>query len=120
MLPEAYLRHRNEIAGILDVRKHSIEWLDVQIANGAIRTLATDDAIILFKFERYPTGWLELQGMAAAGTLESIKNELIPAAEELARSMKCGTAQIESTAGWSRVLKSRGYEEYQLTIEKVL
>lgn len=119
MLPDAYIRFRNEIAAILDTRKHSVEWLDVQIANGAIRTLSTDDAIILFRFERYPTGWLELQGMAAAGSLESIKDELIPQAEQLARSMKCGSAQIASREGWGRILKARGYEEYQRTIEKV-
>ena len=114
-----YQRFRNELAGILDTRFYTIEWLDCQVANFAIRYLATDDAIILFKFERYPTGWLELQGEAAAGNLASIKDILIPQAEVMARALGCGSAQIESREGWAKALKSSGYELHQTTIKKV-
>lgn len=115
---EAYYRFRDELAGLLDERFYTIGWLDCQVINGAIRFLATDDAIILFKFERYPTGLLELQGMAAAGNLESIKDKLIPAAEALARDMGCKSARIDSRAAWVRLLPD--YELYQTSIIKEL
>lgn len=116
----SYERWRDELAGILDERFYTLGWLDTQVFNGAIRTLSTDTAIILFKFERYPTGWLELQGMAAAGDLESIKDELIPQAEALAKSMGCGSARIDSREGWGKVLKSQGYAPYQFGVLKAL
>lgn len=113
----SYTRFRDELAAILDERFYTVEWLDHQIATSAIKFLATDDAIILFKFEVYPTGWLELQGMAAAGDLATIKDELIPAAENLAKTMGCGSAEIASREAWVRLLPD--YEIYQTTIKKV-
>ncbi len=118
MLPESYTRFRDDLAEILDQRFYSIDWLDCQVFNGAIRVLGNDKAVILYEFKRYPTMWLELQGMAAAGDLETITNVLIPAAEIVAKDMGCGSAQIESRAGWSRVLKD--YEVHQTTIKKYL
>lgn len=120
MMPPAYERFRAELAGALDERFHTIEWLDCQVFNGNIRVIGNERAVILFQFEKYPTGWLELQGMAAAGDLGSIKCELIPAAEELAKAMGCGTTEIESREGWSRTLKDHGYEVYQVKIKKAL
>lgn len=117
MLPMPYTMFREDFAGLLDERFYNIEWLDCQVANGAIRVLGNDKAVILFEFKRYPTGWLELQGMAAAGDLETIKYELIPAAENVAKGMGCGSAQIESRAGWVKLLKD--YEVHQITIKKV-
>lgn len=117
-MPQAYTRFRDELAGILDARFHTVEWLDCQVFNGAIRVLGNDDAVILFKFERYPTGWLELQGMAAAGDLATIKDELIPAAEELAKAMGCGSARIDSRSAWVRLLPD--YQQYQTSIMKEL
>lgn len=117
MLPIVYEAFRSELASILDERFYTIDWLDCQVFNGAIRVLGNDNAVILFEFKRYPTGWLELQGLAAAGDLETIKDELIPAAEEVAKGMGCGSAQIESRAGWVKLLKD--YEVHQITIKKV-
>lgn len=117
MMPPAYLQFRDELISILDTRYYTADWLDCQVQNFAIRYLATETAIILFKFERYPTGFLELQGMAAAGDLGSIKDELIPAAEELAKGMGCGGAEISSRAAWAKLLPD--YEIHQVTIKKV-
>lgn len=118
MLPDAYTRFRNDFAGLLDERFHNIEWLDCQVFNGAIRALGDERAAILFKFERYPTGLLELQGMAAAGDLEVIKDELIPAAEALAKQMGCTSARIESREAWVRLLPD--YQHCQTSIIKEL
>jgi streptomycin 6-kinase len=117
---DAYQRHRDELAAILDPRKHTIGWLDVQVTNGAIRVLATDKSIILFEFKTYPTGYRELHGMAAAGDMGDITDILIPQAEQLAVSMKCGAASIASVAAWARILKGRGYMVNQVIIEKDL
>lgn len=118
MLPEAYSRFRDEFTGLLDERFYTADWLDCQIFNGAIRVLGNDRAAILFKFERYPTGWLELQGMAAAGDLATIKDELIPEAEALAKGMGCRSAIIESREAWVRLLPD--YKQHQVRIIKEL
>lgn len=115
---DAYTRFRDELAGLLDERFHTIEWLDCQVENGAIRVKGNDKAVILFELKRYPTGWVELQGMAAAGDLATIKEELIPAAERLARSMGCKSARIESREAWGRLLPD--YQLYQTTIIREL
>lgn len=118
MMPPAYEAFRQELASIIDDRFYSIEWLDYQVANGAIRVLGNDKAVILFKFHKYPTGWTELQGEVAAGDLATIRDDLIPAAETIARGMGCGSTQIESRMGWVKVLPD--YEVHQTTIKKVL
>lgn len=117
-MPPAYTRFRDELAGILDERFYTLDWLDCQVFNGAIRVLGNDDAVILFKFERFPTGHLQLQGMAAAGDLATIKNELIPAAEALAKGMGCNSAIIESREAWVRLLPD--YKQHQVRIFKEL
>jgi len=114
-----YLRHRQEIADMLDERFHTIDWLDMQIESGAYRVIGCDDAVIIVGFERYPTGWLELQGVVAAGRLESIRDILIPQAEELARAMGCGSAEIESREAWVKIMAPFGYELHQTKIKKV-
>jgi hypothetical protein len=118
MIPEAYTRFRDELVGLLDERFYTADWLDCQVFNGAIRVMGDESAAILFKFERYPTGWLELQGMAAAGDLATIKDELIPAAEALAQGMGCKSAIIESRAAWVRLLPD--YTQHQVRIIKEL
>ena len=115
-----YERHRDQFANMLDSRFYTIEWLDYQIVTGAIQVLSSATAAILYEFKTYPTGWKELNGMAAAGKLESIINELIPAAEEIAKAMGCGSAQIESRAGWGKKLKPSGYRPFQYGIIKFL
>jgi hypothetical protein len=117
MFPEAYTRFRDDFVGLLDDRFYTADWLDCQVFNGAIRVMGDENAAILFKFERYPTGWLELQGMAAAGDLATIHKELIPAAERLAQDMGCGSAEIESREAWVRLLPD--YTVHQIKIKKV-
>jgi len=116
---KAYLRYRQEIADMLDTRFYTIGWLDMQIDCGAFRVLGCDDAVIVFGFERYPTGWFELQGIVAAGCLKSIQTVLIPQAEALAQELGCGSAEIESREGWVKLLQPQGYELHQTKIKKV-
>ena len=118
MRPMPYTMFREDFAGLLDERFYTIEWLDCQVFNGAIRAMGDERAAILYKFERYPTGLLELQGMAAAGDLAVIKDELIPAAEALAKQMGCTSARIESREAWVRLLPD--YQHCQTSIIKEL
>lgn len=117
-MPEAYTRFRDDFIGLLDERFYTADWLDCQIFNGAIRVMGDERAAILFKFERFPTGHLQLQGMAAAGDLGTIKDELIPAAEALAKGMGCKSAIIESRAALVRLLPD--YQQHQVRIIKEL
>ena len=114
---EAYNRHREAIRALLDERFYPLAWVDREVWNGNIRTLANDTAIIGFEVKTYPGGAKEVHGMFAAGDLAGIV-ALVADAEEFGRSIKCDVASIESRAGWARVFPD--YHAHQLRIVKEL
>lgn len=114
-----YLRHRQEVASILDPRKWPLEWLENEVREGRIAILESDTAIIGVEKKVYPGGLVELNGMFAAGELDGIL-ELIDHAVEAARLQGCDAAAISSRPAWVRLLKSRGFEPHQQTIVKDL
>lgn len=118
-LSSAYRRYRSEIIEILDERFYPIEWVDQQIAAGRIGLMENDAAIIGVERKVYPGGAVELHGMFAAGELNGIL-ELIDLACEAGRKSGCTIATIASRAGWSKVLRSRGFEVRQQVISKEL
>ncbi len=79
---------------------------------------ATDDAAMLTELRRYPTGAVEIHGLVAAGDLDSIRDELIPKAENWAKRAGCIAAVIESRPGWAKAMKSAGYAVHQVAIRK--
>lgn len=116
---DAYARHRDEIAGMLDERFHPMWWVDRQVWMGAIHTLGNDTAVIGFEIRVYPGGARELHGMFAAGELEGVL-PLIDEATALAREWNMTVFTVASREGWARVLKSRGFDPHQVTIMKEL
>ena len=116
-LTPGYLRHRQEVASILDPRKWPLEWLEGEISEGRIAILENDTAIIGVEKKVYPGGYVELHGMFAAGELNGIL-ELIDAAVQVAEAQGMDGATISSREGWARILKSRGFVPQQLTITK--
>ncbi len=119
-----YLRFRDQFQRLLDPRCYSIEWLDRQILSGAFRPLVGERSAILVSIKTYPTRARELHGEGAAielpGAREEVEDVLIPKAEDFGRLMGCGWAEIASRPVWAKRLKSRGYEQYQLSIRKDL
>jgi hypothetical protein len=115
----AYDLCRDQIADMLDERFYPLEWLDQQIATGAIRTLANDGGFIGYEIKEYPSGAREAHGMFAVGDLDAVL-ELIDQVEFYARSQGFIALTIASRAGWAKALKSRGFEPHQLTIMKEL
>lgn len=120
MIIQDYMKFRDGFASILDERFYYIEWLDKQVISGAYKLLATEDAAILVELKSYPTGAMELHGVAATGNMHSIVSELIPRAEQYGREVGCMIASIESRPGWVRALKGDGYEVHQTCIRKEL
>ena len=115
-----YLRFRDAFAAVIDPRLYTIEWLDAQVLTGAVRLWIGREAAIVAQLKRYPTGAVDIEGLIAAGALAEIVSDLIPAAEAWARSIGCAGAIIQSRAGWARMLKSQGYQPYQLALRKEL
>lgn len=113
-----YDEWRPEFGKVLDTRLYTLEWLDQQIATGAVRFMASHNAAIITEFRRYPTGATDIHGLIAAGDLEEIVELLIPAAERYARATGCVGAIIESRAGWGKILQSSGYQPYQIALRK--
>lgn len=115
-----YLKFKSQFEDVLDPRFYTIEWLEKRLLSGDAHLIRCADAAIIYEIRPYPTGALELHGLIAAGDMESIIKDLIPAAEAAGRAAGCVTACIESRAGWARALKPYGYEVYQIAIKKEL
>ena len=113
------MRFRAEIEAMLDPRRWPIEWVDAGIADGSIKLLENDTAIIGIERRRYPGGLVELHGVFAAGDLSGIF-ELIDLAVVVARQAGCDIAAISSRPGWAKALKTRGFLPTQTTIVKEL
>ena len=117
-LPDVYSKFRDGFKQALDPRKHTIEWIDEQVAAGVLKFVHTEKSAVLFSIVEYPTGMKELQGGIATGDPHEIANILIPQTENLARSVGCTTAQLKSREGCTP--KCPDYGVYQIISEKVL
>jgi hypothetical protein len=113
-------RWRDAFAAILDARFYTLEWLDGEVAAGRATLIAGDHAAVLIGVRAYPGGAREVHGLAAAGALDEIVAQLIPAAEAWGRANGCIVATIESRPGWARALRNRGYALHQLGLRKEL
>ena len=114
-----YLRFRDQFAEAMDGRLYNIEYLDALLLSGRAKCWASQAAAIVAEIKKYPTGALVVSGVVAAGDLEEI-TRLIPLAEEWGREYGCQFGMIESTEGWQRVMKKRGYETFQVSLIKTL
>lgn len=114
-----YLERRADIAALLDPRCYTMAWLDEQVWCGRIKLWADDAALILAEVRTFPAGSREIHGMMAVGELDGILG-LIEQAEQWAINEGIEFASIASRAGWSRVLKSRGYSPHQTNLRKEL
>lgn len=115
----AYLRWQGGFESLLDPRFYTLEWLNGEVESGRIRCWDKEGGAILATLKTYPTGAVEVHGMAAVGCLASIKN-LIPFAEQWGCQSGAIVASIASRAGWSRALISCGYAPHQTEIVKDL
>ncbi len=113
----AYLRHRAEIASILDERFYPLWWVESQISEGLIDLLANETAIIGLQLRTYPGGAKELHGMFAAGDKASIR-ELVKQALAIGKGAGLTCAAIESRSGWGREFRDLGFVRDRVRIVK--
>lgn len=113
-----YLEFRAGLVSALDPRFYTQEWLDSEILEGKAQFMRAENAAIVFRFKRYPTGWMELRSVAATGDLEQIRQMLIPIAEGAAAKLGCKSARITSRPAWVRLMPD--YYQYQVVMEKEL
>jgi hypothetical protein len=111
-----YLRFRDELIA-LDPEHYPAWYIDQQVTLGLWRCWGSDKAAILAEIRNYPSGALELHGLAAVGDLAEIVR-LIPLAEEWGKQAGCTRAVIESRPAWARVLPD--YELHQVSVRKEL
>lgn len=108
-----YQRFRPLFEDALDPAYYPIEWLDREVASGKILLLHKADSAILITVKQYPSGLKELHGMLAVGNLLTIRQDLIPQALGFGRYLGCQVAAIESRPGWSRIMRSDGWQLHQ-------
>lgn len=113
----AYLRHRAEIAQILDERFYPLWWVEGRISAGEIDLLHNDTAIIGIEVRNYPGGARELHGLFAAGDKAGVK-ELVKQALALAEAAGLTCAAIESRGGWEREFRDFGFVKDRVRIVK--
>lgn len=113
---EAYLPFREEFIALAP-DKYPAAYMDCQVATCVWQCWSDGKSAILAEIRTYPSGLMEVHGLAAAGVLEGIK-KLIPLAEEYGRHLGCTIASIESRPEWARVLPD--YEVEQVRVVKGL
>lgn len=114
-----YAQFRGEIAGILDPRCYTIEWLDEQIWSGKFQLWASPEAVLITKVRTYPAGARDCHAMIAAGDLKAI-TDLRARAEDWARGEGVEFASCASRPGWARILERFGYRLFQTECRKEL
>jgi hypothetical protein len=102
----------------MDERLFNLAYLDDLVLSFRAQAWYGDNAAMVTEIRTYPTGAMVIHGLVAAGSLEEIRDVLIPRAEAWARSIGCIMAIIESRPGWARALKD--YEPHQLAVRKEL
>lgn len=115
-----YLRFRDDLAGILDPRFYTVQWLDGELWSGRIRLFADANSCILATLKVYPTGLKECHVEAAAGELSELVSTTIRRVEEWAQQQGCSTIVIQSREGWLKVMKASGYNLHQTAIRKAI
>jgi len=115
-----YLRFRAQFQTVIDPEFYPIEWLDFEVSAGRAWPIIGENAALVVEVKAYPGGVKAAHGLIAAGDLNEIINELIPAAEAWGRTQGCKYGLIESREGWAKALKSHGWEIHQVSILKVL
>lgn len=116
----AYCHWRPEFAKAMDEDLYPLSWLDDQVARDEARFAYTETAAILYEYKQYPSGAFQVEGLVAAGDVETIARVLIPFVETEAAHAGAVAAQIASRPAWARVLREQGYAPYQTTIRKPL
>jgi hypothetical protein len=99
---------------------YRIGWLDGQVWSGRAQFWGDERAGIVAELRFYPTNAFDIHGLVAAGDVQVIRDELIPAAEAWAKSVGAIGAVIESRPAWAKILKERGYEPHQVSVRKDL
>jgi hypothetical protein len=116
----AYQRWRARFHAALDPALHTPAWLDGEVACGRLALFTAADSAIIASVKTYPTGLKEVQGELAVGKRAEIVGSLIPRCERWAQATGCRSAQISSREGWTKIMRSHGYNTYQTTIRKAL
>ncbi|WP_420140142.1 hypothetical protein [Sphingomonas sp.] len=123
MNPESwdlYQKWRPEFAKAIDEDLYPLPWLDVVVACGRAFFISDDRCAALYEVRQYPSGARDIHGLVAAGDLSAIVEWLIPAVEAHGRALGCSGFLIESRDGWSKILKSQGFEKFQTSVRKPL
>lgn len=117
---DEYMRFRPSFGSLIDPEFYPLEWLDDQVRGGNFKLLNTSNSAILITVKAYPSGALELHGIAACGNLAEIVGDLIPKALEIGKTLGCQIAAIESRPGWARIMRNFGWELHQVALRKAL
>lgn len=113
-----YLKWRPAFASAMDTRLYTPEWLDGQILAGSAQFWRSERAAAVTEIRNYPTGAYDVHGLIAAGEVGEVRDRIVPQVEAWARSIGALGIVVESRPGWTRALRSAGFEPHQLAVRK--
>lgn len=117
---EAYWRWRPLLVEALDERYFNGEWLDAQVMSGRAVFIYADDSALVAEMRFYPTGARDVFIYCVAGAASAVRDILGPRLETWGRSNGCLAILGESRSGWTKILKTAGYELYKTAVRKAL
>jgi len=115
----SYLLWRPAFAAAMDIRLHTPEWLDARILAGSAQFWRSERAAAVTEIRSYPTGAYEVHGLITAGDAGEVRDRIIPQVEAWGRTIGALGLVVESRPGWARLLRSSGFEPYQLAVRKL-
>ena len=102
-MSSSYAAWRARLAEANDPAFWPIEAIDALLLAGEAHFWGDDNGALVTRLNTYPGGAVAVEAVAAAGTIEGLKDTITPAVERWARLHGCTHLLIAGRAGWARV-----------------
>lgn len=118
LVPDSYEAWRERLATANDPLFWPIEVIDAMVGTGVAQFWCDGKAALVTAIREYPGGAVALEAVAAAGDLESLRDEINSNVEQWAREQGLTHLLIAGRHGWTRVHKD--WRHFQTVLVKEL
>ena len=114
-----YAAWRHRLAEANDPAFWPIEAIDVLLANNEAQFWCDGNAALVTRIVAYPGNAVAVETLAAAGNLETLRDEIAPAVEAWGRLHGCTHLLIAGRAGWARVHRDKWRHHQSILIRNL-
>lgn len=119
-MSDSYADWRDRLAEANDPRFWPIEAIDAMLITGTAQFWCDGKAALVTRIVDYPGGAVVLDGLAAAGDMASLHDDIDDQTEAWAREQNIPILMVTGRVGWPRVLADKGWKHHQTVLIKEL